>query len=82
MKCTACKSDVQEWLDKFKGRTKVWLDKIYFDENKTSYKEDDHGLYISGDTFYAIEAKKAKERCPRCGFKFKYEEEDVQWGPI
>lgn len=83
-KCKACGTDIDEWLNRFKGRAKIWLDKLYFDENKTSYKEDDHGLYISGDTFYEIEAKKAKARCPRCGFKVKQEVEmdEVTWAPI
>lgn len=83
-KCRACGVDIDEWLEKFKGRAKVWLDKLYFDENKTSYKEDDRGFYISGNTFYEIESKKAKEKCPRCGRKVpvELEEDDVQWGPI
>ncbi len=80
-KCPACSADIQEWLNKFKDRLKVYLDRLYFDENKTSYKQDEHGFYIPGHVFYELEAKKARERCPRCGFKFPLEE-DVQWGPI
>ncbi len=75
---------MQEWLDRFKDRAKVYLDRLYFEEYKVSYKEDDRGLYISGQTFYEMESKKAKERCPRCGFKFKKEVdiEEVTWAPI
>lgn len=66
MRCTNCGSDNKEWLDKFVKRPKVYLDKIYFDENHVLYREDERGMYIPGRLFYEIELEKAHEKCLRC----------------
>jgi hypothetical protein len=58
---------------------------MYFDENKVPYKEDERGMYISGEKFVEIELAKAEGRCPRCGSKdiaSTQEEEEITWAPI
>jgi hypothetical protein len=69
MHCGVCGTNSEEWIARFASRNRVYLDKLYFDENKTSYEEDDKGLYISGQKFAEIESMKSKDRCPRCGTK-------------
>jgi len=67
MHCGVCRTDSEVWIAKFAAKNRVYLDKLYFEENKTSYNEDDRGLYISGQKFAEIETPKAKEKCPKCG---------------
>lgn len=65
--CVKCATDTIEWIQKFSSQNKVYLDKLYFDENKVPYKEDERGMYITGEKFAEIEKAKAEGRCPRCG---------------
>lgn len=67
MHCGICGTNSETWIAKFAVRKRVYLDKLYFEENKTSYDEDERGLYISGQRFAEIEIPKAKDRCPKCG---------------
>jgi hypothetical protein len=65
--CIKCATNTIEWINKFSGKNRVYLDKLYFEENKVSYEEDDRGTYVSGQKFVEIELAKAHGRCPRCG---------------
>jgi Zn finger protein HypA/HybF involved in hydrogenase expression len=67
MECSVCHSDIDAWLDKFRKLPKIYLDALYFEENKVPYNEDEKGSYISGQKFIEIEEHKVKTRCPKCG---------------
>jgi len=81
--CTRCATQIVDWIQRFSGKNKVYLDKLYFEENKVSYKEDERGMYIPGEKFVEIELAKAHGRCPRCGCQDLTDNDtDVVWGPI
>ena len=67
--CTKCGTNVINWIKKFSTQNKVYLDDMYFDENKVPHKVDERGSFITGEKFAEIELAKAIGRCPKCGDK-------------
>ncbi len=84
MNCTNCHGDISTWLKKYKSIKKVRLDEQYFKDEKLVTKYDESGVYIDGEKFYAHEAQRCFDRCPKCGAKnsMNYDASEVVWGPI
>lgn len=85
MQCTNCHSDITAWLNKYRAMKKIRLDEQYFRDEKLVGKYDESGLYIDGEKFYAHEAQRCFDRCPKCGTKNSMDGDlmdAVCWGPI